>query len=235
MFRKFFSKIKSVGEDIKPTVTKRFGVDYNQITAKMIATENGIDYVHCVTVSTRGDGNGYYARHGVYVLLYPPNDGRPTTPFKWYNGSGKFVLDNQSAFKCITNLSDIILDMIKLYTKYIDEDVFIASMGFAIKLEGEVVPGYNGRARLALTKDAVRNHKVKPEQKEEAKKYLINDFLDHYIGWNFGVVVKNNPELEKALLEFNELVISKGLREYAGPGLEVWQSDDVMPYKLKTV
>jgi len=219
MFRNLFSKNKEK--------------DYREITAEMIAKENGIDYVHSVTVSCKGDDNGFYARKGMYVSMHPANDGMPTNPFKWYNGRGEFVLDNQSAFKCITNLDEIILDMIKLYTKYIDEDVFIASYSFAMKLEGEVCPKYKGRACLTLTKDSIRNHKVKYEQKDEAKKYFINEFLDHYIGWNFGVVVKNNPELEKALIEFNELVISKGLREYAGRGFEVWQSDDVMPYKLK--
>lgn len=220
MFRKIFSK-------------KRSEEDYHTITAKMIAEENGIEYISSVTESQKGDDNGYYIRKGKYILLYPPNDGYPTSPFKWYMGNGEFLMDNQSSFNCITNLNEIILSMIKLYTKYIDQDVFIASLGFAVKLEDEICPGYNGKATLVLTKDSIRNHKVKPEKKEEAKKYFINDFLDHFIGWNFGVVVKSHPELEKALLEFNDLVISKGLREEAGRGFEVWQSDDVMPYKLK--
>ena len=56
---------------------------------------------------------------------------------------------------------------------------------------------------------AIRNNKVKPKEIIEAKKYFINDFLDHYIGWNFGVVVTKNPELEEALIDFNNLVIKK--------------------------
>lgn len=142
-------------------------------------------------------------------------------------------MDNQSSFKGITNLGDIILQMVRLYAKYIDDNVFIASAGFAIKLDDEVSPDYVGRASLVLTDDAIRNNKVRPEQVTEAKKYFINDFLDHYIGWNFGVAVKSNSQLEKELLEFNNLVISKGLREDAGPGFEVWCSDDVQHYKLK--
>ena len=102
-----------------------------------------------------------------------------------------------------------------------------------MKLEDEVCPDYVGKAKLVLAKEAILNHKVKPEEKDDAKRYCINYFLDHFIGWNFGVVVKNNSELEKALLELNELAIRKGLREYAGRGFEVWQSEDVMPYKLK--
>ena len=65
-------------------------------------------------------------------------------------------------------------------------------------------------------------------------KDFLNDFLDHFIGWNFGVTIKSNPQLEKELLEFNSLVISKGLREAAGPGFDVWCSDDVQHYMMKT-
>ena len=219
MFRNLFSKKKSVRT-------------YHDITADMIAAENGMECIHSITEWKKGDDNGFYARKGMYILMYPANDGYPTCPFKWYTGKGELIMDNQSSFKCITNLDEIILDMIKLYTKYIDADVFISSLGFAMKLEDEVCPEYIGKAKLALAKEAILNHKVKPEEKEKAKKYCINYFLDHYIGWNFGVVIKSNSELEKALIELNELVISKGLREDAGSGLEVWQSNDVMPYKL---
>lgn len=143
------------------------------------------------------------------------------------------IMDNQHSFKGITNLSEIILQMVKLYAKYIDDDMFIASAGFAIRLDDEVHPEYHGKATFVLTKDSIRNNKVKPEEIIEAKKYFINDFLDHYIGWNFGVAVTSNPELEKALIDFNNLVIEKGLREYAGTGFEVWHSEDVMHYDLK--
>ena len=58
------------------------------------------------------------------------------------------------------------------------------------------------------------------------------DFL-HCKVLKFGVAVKNKPQLEKELLNFNSIVISKGLRKDAGPGLEVWCSDDVRHYNLK--
>ncbi len=100
------------------------------------------------------------------------------------------IMDNRSSFKCIINLSDIILQMVRLYAKYIDANMFIASDGFAIRLDDEVCPDYTGKASFVLTDDAVRNNKVKTNQITEAKKYFLNDFLDHFIGWNFGVAVK---------------------------------------------
>ena len=220
--------------------TETFNADFQRITAKKIAAENGIKYISKATGKKLQSGEKYvnqvYAVKGKYILLHPANDGLPTCPIEWFgkfDGKEKMIMDNQSSFKCITNLSDIILQMVKLYAKYIDDDVFIASAGFAIRLEDVVCPNYTGKVSFVLTDDAIRNNKVKPEQVIEAKKYFVNEFLDHFIGWNFGVAVRSNPQLEKELLEFNSLVINKGLREDAGPGFEVWYSDDVQYYDLK--
>ena len=228
----------AINDIIKANVSN---VSFQKITAKDIAEENGIEYISNakgkkVNLDSRFI-NQYYAEKGRYILLHPANDGMPTCPIEWYGkfkGKTKMIMDNQSSFKNITNLSDIILQMVRLYSKYIDDDLFIASYGFAIKFNDEVVPEYKGTAAFVLTDDAIRNNKVKAEEVIEAKKYFINDFLDHFIGWNFGIAVTSNSQLEKELQEFNNLVISKGLREFAGIGLDVWQSEDVKPYNLKT-
>lgn len=247
-FQKFFgekSEEKESAEtrkinDAEAQPPKTFDAEFQKITAKDVALQNGIEYISDAKgrkVNSNGKSiNRFYAGKGRYILLHPANDGMPTCPIEWwgnFDGKSQMIMDNQSSFKGITNLSDIILQMVELYAKYIDEDMFIASAGFAIRLDDEVTPDYHGRATFVLTKDSIRNNKVRPKQIIEAKKYFINDFLDHYIGWNFGVAVTNNPELEKALIDFNNLVIEKGLREYAGTGLEVWHSEDVMHYELK--
>lgn len=227
-------------EQVKQQQEETFDAEFRKITAKDVANQNGIEYISDAKGrkmdSNGGAVNRFYAGKGKYILLHPANDGMPTCPFEWwgnFDGKSQMIMDNQSSFKGITNLSEIILQMVKLYAKYIDEDMFIASAGFAIRLDDEVTPNYHGRATFVLTKDSIRNNKVRPDQIIEAKKYFINDFLDHYIGWNFGVAVMSNPELEKALINFNNLVIEKGLREYAGTGFEVWHSDDVKHYDLK--
>lgn len=250
MLSKIFSNLFGVkSEETKGTEERKVtgatpeksNADFQRITAKKIAAENGIEYISKATGKKYHSGkkyvNQFYAVKGKYILLHPANDGMPTCPIEWFgkfDGKDKMIMDNQSSFKGITNLSDIILQMVRLYAKYIDDDMFIASAGFAIRLDDEVCPDYTGKASFVLTDDAIRNNKVKPEQVIEAKKYFFNDFLDHFIGWNFGVAVKSNPQLEKELLEFNSLVISRGLREDAGPGFEVWCSDDVQHYDLKT-
>lgn len=249
MFSKIFSNLFGVKSEEKKGIEERkvtgvttetFNVGFRKITAKKVAAENGIEYISKATGkklhSNESGVNKVYAVKGNYILLHPANDGMPTCPIEWYgkfDGENKLIMDNQSSFKCITNLSDIILQMVRLYAKYIDDDMFIASAGFAIRLDDEVCPDYTGKASLVLTDDAIRNNKVKPEQVIEAKKYFLNDFLDHFIGWNFGVVVKSNPQLEKELLEFNNLVINKGLRKDASSGFGVWYSDDVQHYDLK--
>lgn len=227
-------------EEISTQPETTFKVKFQRITAKQVAADNGIEYVSDAKGrkmnSEHGSVNRFYAREGKYILLYPANDGMPTCPFEWwwiFDGKPQMIMDNQHSFKGITNLSEIILQMINLYTKYIDDDMFIACAAFAIRLDEEVHPNYHGKATLVLTKDSIRNNKVKPKEIIEAKKYFINKFLDHYIGWNFGVVITSNPELEKAIIDFNNLVIEKGLREYAGKGFEVWYSKDVMHYDLK--
>ncbi len=219
---------------------KNSDLGYKTINAENIALENDIEYISKVKVKKmdkKNEGvNRVFVGEGKYILLHPANDGLPTCPIEWYGRfkrKPKMIMDNQSSFKEIINLSSLLLQMIRLYVKYIDEDIFIASAGFAARLDDEIKAKYIGKASLVLTKDSIRNDKVKVDQVFEAKKYFINEFLDHYIGWNFGIAIKNDSELQKELNLFNDLVISKRLREYAGNGFDVWQSKDVVHYKLK--
>lgn len=228
-------KQQDAGETEKTT-----GATFQKITAKEIAKKNGLEYISIPMLKIYNSGKLYvnqlYAEDGCYILFRPANDGKPTCPFEWYgefDGETKMIMDNQSSFKNITNLSEILLQMVRLYAKYIDENMFIGSFAFAIKLIEKVRPAYVGRAALVMTDFSILNSRLKPDQVVDSKKYFINEFLDHFIGWNFGVAVKSNPQLEKELLELNSLVISKGLRKDAGPGFEVWYSDDVQHYKLK--
>ena len=65
----------------------------------------------------------------------------------------------------------------------------------------------------------------KPEELSASKtvaRKFINKFLDHFIGWNFGVSVNRNEKLKAELESLNEKVINMGLREYAGTGYEVY-------------
>lgn len=210
--------------------------NYDKVDAIMIAEDNNIEYLDDFKIKelyTQDYKNSRFALDGKYILLYPANDGMPTCPIAWYTKKREKIMDNQFSFENITNLDDILLKIIELYIKYIDDNVFIASNSFAIKLEEENAPNFIGRASLILTKDSIRNNKVKKEQIVEAKKYFINGFLDQFLGWNFGNIINNNSQLEEKLLEFNELVISRDLREDYSMGLDVWTSEKVKGYELK--
>lgn len=222
-------------------------LEYQKLEAKKFAEKNRIAYISNAKggeIVCSQTIRKIIAKKNKYILLHPANDGISTVPIEWY---GEFfrksesntatyyalIFDNQKSFNCITNLSEIIINMIELYESNIDADVFIDSSGFAIRLADEPTEGYEGRADLVITEAAIRNADIELDEKMEAKKYFINEFLDHFLGWNFGVVIKENANLEERLNQFNELVISKGIRKDAGPGANLWKNDFVQPYDLK--
>lgn len=218
MFKRFFSKIFRIKSD--KIAAKECQNNYQKITSKQIAAENGIEYIEDAKSARLDSSTKYvhhfYSRDGKYISLYPSKTEISTVPIEWYfdfDGELKMLMDNQSSFKNITNLDEIISQILKLYTKYVDRDIFISPESFAIKLEDKVCPNYNGRAKLVLTKDSIRNDTISPNQLIEAKKYFLNTFLDHFIGWNFKDVIKSSPKLEKEFINFNNLVVTKGLRE----------------------
>ena len=216
------------------------GSSFRKVTAETIAKENNIEYLP-ETIWSKMDASYkeaycFYAVKGKYILFHPSNDGKPMCPFEWYfmfDGKEQMIMDNQSAFKNITNLSDILLQMTRLYSRYIDDDVIIEPYGFALKLEDEVCPDYIGKASLIITDSTIVDHKVKKDEFIDAKKHFINAFLDQFIGWNFGVIVRKDKKLEKELLELNKLVISKDLKVYTGFGIDIWCTEDVQQYKFR--
>ena len=60
---------------------------------------------------------------------------------------------------------------------------------------------------------------------KETRKYFVNRFLDHFMGWNFGVSINRNEELKEALIRLNNKVIEKDLREDAGLGYSVYGTE----------
>ena len=222
MFKRFFSKIFRIKSDKSASWECQNSKenDFRKITSKQIALENGIEYIEDAK-STRLDTSNKYVHHfyskdGKYILLDPSKTEIPTVPIEWYfdfDGELKMIMDNQSSFKNISNLDKIISQIIKLYTKYIDEDVFISPESFAIKLENEVCPNYHGKAKLVLTKDSIRNDTINPNYLIEAKKYFLNTFLDHFFEWNFKELIESNLKLKKEFVNFNNLMVRKGLRE----------------------
>lgn len=158
--------------------------------------------------------NAFFAYSG-FIYFYPPNDGTAKTPFYYYKDHD-LVIQNSYAFSEIDNLDEILLEMVKIYNRSLDDKIAINPYGFILKLEDEIKKDYKGNASLVLTDMAL------PKNNSENRKKFINIFIDHFIGWNFGVSVNRNEELRNELIKLNTRVIDKGLREDAGPGYGVY-------------
>ena len=213
------------------------------ISAENIAIEADIEYRHDammeeVTNTESSKINKYFAYQNRYVMFCPPNSDIVNKPVSFYGKFGTKIeklMDNQSAYKNITNLSSILMEMVRLYEKHIDDNTIIAPYRFLLRLKDEVIkPNYIGKADLVMEDNTLFNQAVEASDIPSAKKFFINQFIDHFLGLNFGVVIREDLKLEKNLLKFNKMIISKGLREFAGLGIRVLKSDAVQQYDFKT-
>ena len=172
------------------------------------------------------------------VYFYPLNDGMPTCGFEFYK-NGELVIDNDKEYSQISNLDEILLQMVRIFNQSLDNRIVLDPYYFMLELTDEICENYHGNVNLVITEKTIRNQKLNEENFDEATKYFINHFLDHFIGWNFGLSVNRNEDLKRELEELNEKVIDMGIREWAGPGFEVYGVEDevyngLQHYKLPT-
>ena len=214
---------------------------YMDYSAQEFAKDNNLLYV---PTSVKDLKIADYKRPGINplllaenrcMLLHPPNDGLPTCPVYFYkktkNGRHVEVIDNRRAFSEIANISEILLKMTKLYKDHIEDQIFLDPMCFAAVFTDRTVAHYHGRGKLAVIDDTLCNNNVEPENQDDARKHFYNEFLGHFIGWNFGKAVNKNEELGATLVDIVRILKEKGLREEAGPGFRVWGSKDVWHVK----
>lgn len=174
-------------------------------------------------ISIPNQGNCFQMTDENLVFFYPPNDGYATKPFNFYKRN-YLAISNKQAYQEITNLDDILLQLVRLYSKALDQNIVLDPYYFMLRLE-EDEEWLSGNATLVITEKAIRNQKLNGDNFDEANKFFINKFLDHFIGWNFGVSVNRNEKLKAELEALNEKVINMGLRDYAGTGYEVYGID----------
>ena len=172
------------------------------------------------------------------VYFYPLNDGMATCGFEFYK-NGELVIDNDKEYSQISNLDEILLQMVRIFNQSLDNRIVLDPYYFMLELTDESCKDYQGNVSLVITEKAIRNQELNEDVFDEATKYYINHFLDHFIGWNFGLSVNRNEDLKRELEELNEKVIDMGIREWAGPGFEVYGVvdevyDGLQHYKLPT-
>ena len=154
------------------------------------------------------------------IFFYPVNDGFPTCGFEFYK-NGNLIINNKKNYSEITNLDEILLNLVKTYSYSLDNEIVLDPYYFMLELTDGITPSYKGKASLVVTDKAIRNQFLNKDNFDEANKYYINHFLDHFMGWNFGLSINRNEVLKEALESLNTKVIYKHLRQYAGRGYEV--------------
>ena len=172
------------------------------------------------------------------IRFYPINDGMPTCPIKFYK-ENKLIIDNTKSYSQITNLDDILIQLTDLMNYGFDNNIIINPYHLMLELTDKIDINYNGKANLVMMENTILNSELKEEEIEDARNYFINDYLDHFIGWNFGVSVNRNEILKEKLENLNNKIIDMGIRKYAGPGIEVYGTvnnvyDNLQHYKFKT-
>ncbi len=223
-------------------VKELFQPKYMRYSAEEFAKDNDILYVPFKDTELkrvpREKGtltNSFLLIEGRFIIMRPPDDGMPTRPINFYRRTKRGrcikVLDNQRAFYEIVNLSEILLQMTELYERHFHDQIFLDSMSFAVKLVDHLSNQYKGRGELAITDDTLCNNNVPPNKQNDARKVFYNEFVDHFMGWNFGRVVSENDRLRDELSRLVRMLEEAGIREDAGPGFDVWMSEYVWHIK----
>lgn len=224
---------------------KKLEKEYQKLNAEEFARQNNMDYISVIggnRIENDEEIERIIAKENKYIKFYPYNDGYNYSPKKeWF---GRFctdgdvtysmIMDTKKAFNCITNLKEILIQMIQLYWDSVEKDIYMDPYEFGLLLEEEPSEGYVGRAKLVMTADTIKNKKIEIDEKEKAKAYYLNRFLDCFIGWNFGAIINEDVELQIRLKQLNELVILKGLRSYRGVGMKLEFNDYIQKYRLDT-
>jgi len=152
----------------------------------------------------------YQLKNKIYFI--PPNDGYQKNIYKYYQNN-KVIIDNQTAFSQITNLDEILIQMVKIFEAALDNDIVLDPYSFMLELTEPTKKIYNGKAKLLMTETAIKNEVLNENTFEEATIYFINMFLDNFMCYNFGKAINRNEKLEEELNKLNEKVISLTLRE----------------------
>ena len=144
------------------------------------------------------------------VLWIPHNDGMPTCPFKFYN-NGEVVLTNRLDFTELDNLPELLHQVTDIMSEAYQAKIPLFSFeNFGLKLKDELIKEYSGNAELVYLKIGLDPKALK--NRDDATSYCTNRFLDRFMGWNYGDLIREDSELEKKLVSLTEQLLSQGSR-----------------------
>lgn len=157
------------------------------------------------------------------VFFYPVNDGIGSDICEYYYKS-HLVMSNETNFSNITNLDEILIQMTKVYQEALTNQIILDPYTFLLEIKNPDQNNYKGEATLALSNESILNFRLREEQKQNELEFRMNQFLDHFIGWNFGASVQRNPKLKQELETLNKKLFDLNMRHYAGSGFSVYGS-----------
>lgn len=217
-----------IGQVMAMLKGKSSGEDYAYFESlgdvRRVSERKAIQRIKKMSSDGWGGQNALLLGENGVVYMMPHNNGMPTCPFVWYNKNGKYqeIINNQEDFTQVQNLSEVLdktADVMR--ESYERKQPVVPFSNFGIRLTDEIQLEYSGNGELVLITGNFLNPNAKAEP-EGASAYFANDFLDKFIGWNFGDVVKDKKELEAKLLDFNQRLIKDGTRAQEHPtGFEV--------------
>jgi len=157
------------------------------------------------------------------VPLYPSIDG--IIPYSFpFNFSSilpsrktVFFMDNQMDFTEVKNLEQILIKLVRIMHEAYDKKIPIHPFqSFLLEFPYDVAKETIDKAKLAM---CIPDMGIGDLDKWLAKSQ--NVFLDHFLGWNFGDIIRGSEELETSVLDYHRRMIRDGKRKDAGTGFEV--------------
>ena len=160
------------------------------------------------------------------LYMLPHNDGQPTCPFIWYQKirlglKKKYVeiIDNNLDFTQIKNIPQILDKTVDIMVESYEKRKAVSPLDdFGVLLTDRIEQNYSGNGEFVF----LGSEGVGAKDRNGAHLFFSNVYLDVFIGWNYGDVIRTNDRLEKKLLDFNQRLISDRTRWGEHPtGLEV--------------
>lgn len=128
-------------------------------------------------------------------------------------------------FTKITNLEEVLIKLVRLYEKALDEEIMINPYYIMLQIK-------ENRADLVVTEESIKLPTHTYSYVNEFRN-AINIFLDFFMGFGFGKEIMYSNKLKEELEKLNSRVIDKSIREYRGPELNIYGNDKkIYQYKL---
>ncbi len=217
-------------------------IRYKSITASDVANQFEMEYIQKIpdlmhSIGVKGEMY-FQIEQRRFLEFLPLNTVQSYQQIIWQDNFMKYdeyspyenVITNANSFKEIENICSILLQMVKIYQHVLEEDLFISCYDFALKLEKDARPDYKGKAELVLLEKTVLNNKVSLKERQEVRKKCMSEFINCFMGYNFGNIIRSNDELKE---EFNKLYLKAKNRKLIIPlprRERIIQNKDVQKY-----